>query len=140
MPERIRAFCKKTGQPVPQTKGGIIRCIFDSLALAYKRTLKQINELQGADAPYIHIVGGGTKERELCQLTADACGVPVYAGPVEATAIGNLSVQLMALGEISSLSEAREIISQSFETVKYEPADTGLWDDASERYEKLINI
>jgi rhamnulokinase/L-fuculokinase len=140
MPERIRDFCKKTGQPVPQTKGEIIRCIFDSLALTYKRTLKQINELQGVDAPYIHIVGGGTKEHELCQLTADACGVPVYAGPVEATAIGNLSVQMMALGEISSLDEARGIIADSFETVKYEPENTGLWDDAFERYEKIINI
>jgi sugar (pentulose or hexulose) kinase len=116
-----------------------VRCIFDSLALTYKKTLRQINELQGVDAPYIHVVGGGTKERLLCQLTADACGVPVYAGPVEATAIGNLSVQMMALGEISGLSEAREIIANSFETAKYEPENTGLWDDAFERYMKLIN-
>jgi rhamnulokinase/L-fuculokinase len=139
IPERIREFCNKTNQPAPQTKGEIIRCIFDSLALTYKKTLKQINELQGVDAPYIHVVGGGTKENLLCRLTADACGVPVYAGPVEATAIGNLSVQMMALGEISSLGEAREIIANSFETAKYEPQNTGLWDDAFVRYEKLIN-
>lgn len=139
IPERIREFCSKTGQPVPQSKGEVIRCIFDSLALTYKKTLKQINELQGVNAPYIHVVGGGTKESLLCQLTADACGVPVFAGPVEATAIGNLSVQMMALGEISSLSEAREIIADSFETAKYEPKNTGLWDDAFEKYENLIN-
>jgi rhamnulokinase/L-fuculokinase len=138
IPERIREFCGKNGQPVPQTKGEIIRCIFDSLALTYKRTLKQINELQGVDAPYIHVVGGGTKENLLCQLTADACGVPVYAGPVEATAIGNLSVQMMAMSEISSLSEARAIIADSFEAAKYEPKDTAIWDDAFVRYEKLI--
>ena len=138
MPERIRAFCSRTGQPVPQSKGEIIRCIFDSLALKYKRTLAQINELQGFDAPYIHVVGGGTKERVLCQFTADACGVPVYAGPVEATAIGNIAVQMMALGEISSLGEARAIIARSFETVRYEPVNTALWDDAFVRYEKLL--
>ena len=138
MPERIREVCGRTGQPVPQTKGEVIRCIFDSLALKYKRTFRQINELQGVNAPYINIVGGGTKETLLCQFTADACGVPVYAGPVEATAIGNIAVQMMALGEISGLGEAREIIAGSFDTAKYEPENTGLWDDAEVRYEKLI--
>ena len=139
IPRRIRELCEKTGQPVPQTKGEIIRCIFDSLALTYKRTLAQINELTGVRAPYIHIVGGGTKETLLCQFTADACGVPVYAGPVEATAIGNIAVQMMALGEISSLGEAREIIANSFETVEYTPQNTALWDEAFERYLKLID-
>jgi len=138
IPERIREFCKKTAQPVPQTKGEIIRCVFDSLALTYKHTLSQINELQGINAPNIHIVGGGTKETLLCQFTADACGVPVYAGPAEATATGNIAVQMMALGEISSLGEAREIIANSFETVEYTPQNTALWDDAFGRYLKLI--
>ena len=138
MPERIMNFCKRTGQHVPQTKGEIIRCIFDSLALAYKRTLRQINELQSVKAPYIHIVGGGTKESVLCQLTADACGIPVYAGPVEATAIGNIAVQMMALGEIAGLNEAREIIADSFDVVCYEPKDTEIWDDACGRYGKLL--
>ena len=121
MPERIRDYCRKNGQYVPQTKGEIVRCIFDSLALAYKRTLSQIEELQNKRTQKIHVVGGGTKESMLCQLTADACGVPVYAGPVEATALGNIAVQLMALKEISSLGEAREIIANSFELVCYEP-------------------
>jgi len=138
MPERIMDFCRRTGQYVPQTKGEIIRCIFDSLALAYKRTLAQINELQGVKAPFIHIVGGGTQEAVLCQLTADACGIPVYAGPIEATAIGNIAAQMMALGEISSLSEAREIIADSFDVVCYEPKEAGIWDEASGIYEELV--
>ena len=138
MPERIRDYCKKTGQYIPETKGEITRCIFDSLALAYKRTLTQINELQGISAPFINIVGGGTQETVLCQLTADACGIPVYAGPVEATAIGNIAVQLMSQGEISDLREAREIISDSFEVVCYEPKNTSMWDEAYEKYEKLV--
>ncbi|MCL2772007.1 MAG: rhamnulokinase [Oscillospiraceae bacterium] len=140
IPERIRGFCKKTEQYVPQTKGEIIRCIFDSLALTYKRTLSQINELQGIKAQYINIVGGGTKESVLCQFTADACGIPVYAGPVEATAIGNIAVQMMSQKEISSLREAREIIANSFDVVRYEPEDTAMWDDAYERYEKLLGV
>jgi len=139
MPERIRDFCKRTGQYVPQSKGEVVRCIFDSLALTYKRTLMRINELQGIEAPYIHIVGGGTQETVLCQLTADACGIPVYAGPVEATAIGNIAVQMMALKEISSLGEAREIIANSFDVVSYGPKDTSIWDDAYEKYEKLVD-
>jgi rhamnulokinase/L-fuculokinase len=138
MPERIRGFCKRTGQHIPQTKGEIVRCIFDSLALKYKHTLMQINELQGFDAQHMHIVGGGTKEAVLCQYTAEACNIPVYAGPVEATAIGNLAVQMMSQGEIANLGEAREIIADSFDVVCYEPKNAGLWDDAYARYEKLL--
>ena len=140
MPGRIRAFCKKTGQQIPEDKGAVVRCIFDSLALAYKRVLMRIDELQGAKTPFIHIVGGGTKESVLCQFTADACGVPVYAGPVEATAIGNIAVQMMAQGEISNLGEARKIIADSFEIVCYEPKNTDAWDEAYQKYEKIINI
>ena len=140
MPERICDFCKKTGQYVPQTKGEIVRCIFDSLALTYRRTLSQINELQGIKSEYINIVGGGTKETVLCQFTADSCGIPVYAGPVEATAIGNIAVQMMSQKEISRLREAREIIADSFEVVRYEPQNTAMWDDAYARYEKLLKV
>ena len=138
MPERIRGYCSRTNQPVPETKGALIRCIYDSLALTYKRTLGQINELQGVPAQKIHVVGGGTKETLLCQFTADACGVPVYAGPIEATAIGNVAVQLTALGEIKDPGEARRIIADSFETAEYTPENTNLWDDALVKYEKLL--
>ena len=140
MPGRIAEFCRRTGQHVPQTKGEVVRCIFDSLALAYKRTLAQIDELQGEKAPFIHVVGGGVKESVLCRFTADACGVPVYAGPNEATALGNIAVQLMAQKEISNLKEARKIIADSFDVVCYEPQNTGAWDAAYEKYEKIINI
>jgi rhamnulokinase/L-fuculokinase len=135
MPDRIRGFCKRTNQYIPQTKGEIVRCIFDSLALKYKHTLMQINELQGFDAQHIHIVGGGTKESVLCRYTAEACKIPVYAGPVEATAIGNLSVQMMSRGEISNLKEVREIIADSFDVACYEPKNGAMWD---ERYEKIL--
>ncbi|MCL2096855.1 MAG: rhamnulokinase, partial [Oscillospiraceae bacterium] len=137
MPERIRKFCKKTNQYVPETKGEIIRCIFDSLALKYKSTLMQINELRGFDAKHIHIVGGGTQETLLCQYTADACNIPVYAGPVEATAAGNIAVQMMSQGEISGLGEAREIIADSFDVALYEPKSAALWNDAYDRYNKI---
>jgi rhamnulokinase/L-fuculokinase len=137
IPERIRDFCRKSGQHVPETKGEVIRCIFDSLALKYRRTLRQINELKGFDAPHIYIVGGGVKETLLCQFTADACGIPVYAGPAEATAAGNIAVQMMSLGEISGLGEARGIIADSFEIACYEPENTGMWDDAYAKYEEL---
>ena len=140
MPEKIRQFCRRTGQYVPQTKGETVRCIFDSLALAYKRTFACLGEMRGEKAPFIHVVGGGVKESVLCQFTADSCGVPVYAGPDEATAIGNIAVQMMAQKEISSLGEAREIIANSFDVLHYEPKNTGIWDDAYERYEKIINI
>ena len=138
MPERIREFCKRTNQYIPQTKGEIVRCIFDSLALTYKRTLLRIDELKGTKTTYIHIVGGGTKEEILCQYTADACGVPVCAGPVEATAIGNIAVQMMSQGEIKNLQEAREIIRNSFEVKTYEPENTKMCDDAYERYLKIV--
>jgi len=138
MPERIKDFCKRTNQYIPQTKGEIVRCIFDSLALAYKRTLMQINEIQESKAQHINIVGGGTQESVLCQLTADACGIPVYAGPIEATALGNIAVQMMSLKEISSLAEAREIIANSFAVAYYEPKNSSIWDDAYEKYENLL--
>ena len=138
IPERIQEFCKRTNQYVPQTKGEIVRCIFDSLALTYKRTLLRIDELKGTKTPYIHIVGGGTQEAALCQYTADACGVPVYAGPIEATAIGNIAVQMMSQGEIKNLQQAREIIRNSFEVVTYEPKNTKMCDDAYDKYLNLI--
>ncbi len=140
MPGRIADYCKKTGQPVPETTGEIVRCIFDSLALTYRWTVDRINAVKGTKAPFINIVGGGCKEAPLCQLTADCCGVPVYAGPTEATAIGNICVQGMALGEIADVAEARHIIRNSFDIKLYEPktADKAAWDEAYGRYCKLV--
>lgn len=134
LPRRIAEYCRKTGQYVPQTKGEIVRCIFDSLAMKYRNVMEKIEELRGAPVSLINIVGGGTKEAPLCQLAANACGKPVHAGPVEATACGNIAVQAMALGEISSLAQARELIRASFPIVSYQPADTEKWDAAYRRY------
>ncbi len=140
MPGRIAEYCKKTGQPVPESYGEIVRCIFDSLALCYRWTVSKIDSVKGTKTPFINIVGGGCKEGPLCQLTADACGIPVYAGPVEATAIGNICVQAMALGEIKDMSEARHIVRNSFEIKQYEPhtEDAAMWDEGYERFCKLV--
>ncbi|MDD4773432.1 MAG: rhamnulokinase [Eubacteriales bacterium] len=138
MPRRIAEYCRNTGQGAPETMGEIVRCIFDSLALKYRFTVEKIDEIKGSHTPFINIVGGGTKEPPLCQFTADACARPVYAGPVEATAIGNLVAQAMASGEIANISEARHMIRNSFEITMYEPGDTEKWDEGYERFQKLI--
>lgn len=137
MPGRIAEYCRKTGQYVPQTYGEIVRCIFDSLALKYKWTIDKMQQLTGQKFPALHIVGGGTKEEPLCQLAADACGIDVYAGPVEATAAGNILGQLIALGEIKDVFEGREIIRNSFEIKYYEPKKNIDW---ASGYEKLISL
>lgn len=138
MPKRIAEYCKNSGQHVPENMGEIVRCIFDSLALMYRHTVEQIDSIKGHRTPFINIVGGGTKEGPLCQFAADACGRPVLAGPTEATALGNIAVQAIAQGEIKDLSEARQVIRNSFDIVTYEPKNTEMWDEAYERFLKLM--
>ncbi len=140
IPRRIAEYCKDTGQYVPQTKGEIVRCILESLAMRYRYTCECIDEMCGERIPAINIVGGGTKEEQLSQFAATACGRPVYAGPVEATAIGNIAAQAIALGEVKDMWEARQIIANSFEIKTYEPeADKmAAWDAAYEKFLKLI--
>ncbi len=131
MPSRIQDRCRATGQPVPTSKGAIIRCALESLALKYRWVLERIEETIGYRLDPIHIVGGGTQNRLLCQLTADATGRPVVAGPVEATAIGNVIVQAIALGHLDSLAQGRDLIRRSFEVVTYEPtAQRAPWEAA----------
>ena len=131
MPERIREFCRRTGQHVPESVGEVVRCIYESLALKYRKTAETIEELMGKRAKVIHVVGGGTKDGFLSQMTADACGVPVAAGPEEATAIGNLMMQTIAAGEVADLAEARQVVAASFALKHYEPtSDRGVWDEA----------
>lgn len=138
MPEKIRAYCKRTAQPVPESVGEVVRCIYESLALKYRSVAERVMELMGRRARVIHVVGGGTKDRFLSQLTADACGIPVCAGPEEATAIGNLMMQLMAAGEVSDLGQARRVVAASFETKQYLPtADRNMWDEAYGRIRTL---
>ncbi|MBO5274130.1 MAG: rhamnulokinase [Clostridia bacterium] len=138
MPGRIREFCRRTGQHVPETKGEVVRCIFDSLAMKYRQVAECIDDIKGVKSHAINIVGGGTKEEMLCQLAADASGRAVYAGPVEATAIGNLSSQAIAAGELSGISEAREMIAESFEIKCYEPNHSDMWDEAYERFLSIL--
>lgn len=138
MPNRIREFCKKTGQYVPQTKGEIVRCIAQSLALKYRFTVENLEVILDKKLPVIHMVGGGIKDKMLCQFTADATGRQVEAGPVEATAIGNLMVQALALGAVKDLREIRQVVKNSFPTTEYIPQDTAAWDEAYERFKKVI--
>ncbi|MBQ8588389.1 MAG: rhamnulokinase [Clostridia bacterium] len=135
--QRIKDYCARTGQAVPETDGEVVRCIYESLAMKYKYTFESLKDCTGTDFKAIHMVGGGTKDGFLCQMTADATGVPVIAGPIEATAAGNVAVQLIAAGEIKDLDEARKIIADSFDVIRYEPKDSG-FDEAYKRYEKLL--
>ncbi|NLW74182.1 MAG: rhamnulokinase [Clostridiales bacterium] len=137
MPRRIAEYCSKTGQYVPQTPGEIVRCIYESLALKYRMTMEQLCRLTGIKPAALNIVGGGSQAALLNRMTADACGLPVIAGPVEATATGNIAVQLIAAGEVRDYAEAREIIAASFPTTYFEPGDTEAWNEAYVKFENL---
>lgn len=138
IPKKIAEYCRETGQHVPENKGEIVRCILESLAMRYRWTVEKIDEMCGERMPAINIVGGGTQEKQLSQMAANACGRPVFAGPVEATAIGNIAAQAIAAGEIKDIHEAREAVSNSFEIEEYNPENTAEWDEAYERFKKLI--
>lgn len=138
MPQKIKDFCRKTGQKVPETDGAVIRCIYESLAMKYKYTFLQLKECCGKDFGVIHMVGGGTKDTFLCQMTADAADVPVIAGPIEGTAAGNVAVQLMAAGQISDIWEARKIIADSFDVTRYDVKNHDVWEAAYPDFVKIL--
>jgi rhamnulokinase len=138
MPEAICAFCRKTGQPVPESKGAVVRCALESIAMKFRYVFAMCEELAGGRLETIHIVGGGTKNRQLCQAAADACHRRVLAGPVEATAIGNLMMQAVAAGDVASLAEAREVIRGSFAVDEYEPQNPAAWDEAYQRFLQIL--
>lgn len=138
MPETIRDFCRQTGQPVPASEGAVVRTALESLALRYRMVLGMLEQLTGGRIETIHIVGGGTRNRLLCQMAADACNRRVVAGPVEATAIGNVMVQAVAAGQIDSIATARQIIRDSFEVHEYHPHRPEPWNYAYERFVKLM--
>lgn len=137
MPDAIRKLCRESGQPVPDSEGAVIRCGMESLAMRYRQVLGYLEELTSARIATIHILGGGTQNRALCQMTADACNRHVIAGPIEATAIGNVMMQAVAAGEIDSIAQAREIVRNSFTVDEYEPQNTAAWDEAYERFVQL---
>ncbi len=135
LPARVRAFCAETGQPAPDDNGTLIRVVLESLALRYAVAVDELARASGHPIEAIHVVGGGSNNRLLCRLTAGATGLPVRAGPVEATASGNLCVQAIAAGELASIAEARELIARSFPVTAYEPA--GDWAEARARFNGL---
>jgi rhamnulokinase len=128
MPALIQAMCKESGQPVPETQGQIIRCALESLALKYRQTLRAMDDVLNRKTARLHIIGGGGKNKLLNQMTADACGIPVIVGPDEATALGNIGIQAMAVGEITSLAELRKVIANSVRLETYTPKNTEAWD------------
>ncbi len=139
MPGRIAEYCRRTGQYVPQTPGETVRVIFDSLALCYRRTTEGISALCGFVPDAINIVGGGSKDKLLNSITADICGIPVVAGPSEATAVGNIAVQLMAAEGLDA-DEARELVRRSFPTdVSLPVSPSGRYDDAYVRFSELVS-
>ena len=138
MTAAIRDYCTRSGQIAPATEGAIVRAALESLALRYRMVLGYLEELVGGEIKTIHIVGGGAQNRLLCQMTADACNRRVVAGPVEATAIGNLMMQAVALGAVGSISQAREIVRASFAVQEFRPKQSQAWNDAYARFEQLV--
>jgi len=138
MPAAIQAYCARTGQLALASYGDLLRVALEGLAWDYRRTLGKLERLLGQRLEAIHIVGGGSQNQLLCQMAADACGRPVLAGPVEATAAGNLLAQAIAAGECASWEEAREVVRATFPPRTYEPKETAAWDEASPRVERIL--
>jgi rhamnulokinase len=138
MPEKIAAFCRETKQPVPANPAATMRCIYESLALYYRVTLRRLERLTGKKIEVMHIVGGGSKDATLNQFAANALKIPVLAGPTECAALGNVLIQAIALGHVESHASAREIVHRSFEVTRFTPQAAGQWDDAAKRFENFL--
>jgi rhamnulokinase len=139
MPSRIRSFCEKTGQHPPEQPPSVARCVFESLALKYRYAIEQARSLTGRTVETVNVVGGGSQNDLLCQLTADAARLSVVAGPVEATALGNVMVQAFAQGRVASLEEIRAVVSDSIQGSTYEPGgDPEEWSGLHEKFSRLI--
>lgn len=139
IPKRAAEYCQKTGQSSPETVGETMRCIYESLALKYRMTFDEIKECTGKKYNGIYLVGGGAKDGLLCQMTANACNCPVTAGPIEATAYGNIAIQLISSGDIPDIKTARKIIAASDSVKTYLPADVKAWDSAYMQYKKVLS-
>ncbi|RTE04393.1 rhamnulokinase [Paenibacillus whitsoniae] len=140
MTPRIRQYCQQTGQRVPESPGEVVRCILESLALKYRYVFGMTEEVSAQRFNGLHMVGGGINNELLCQWTSNAIGKPVWAGPAEGSAIGNLAVQWIARGEFADIWEARKVIRESFPVKVYEPAQRDAWEDAYGRFVKVTGI
>ena len=138
IPERIKEYCENTGQYVPQSVGEIVRCIYESLAMKYRLTFENLMDCTEKNYEKIHVIGGGVKDTLLCQMTADSCDREVLAGPIEATVLGNIAVQLLALGEIENISQARRIVARSEKVTSYLPQNADVWKEAFDKAKKYI--
>ncbi len=138
IPKRVQEYCEKTNQYVPQTVGEIMRCIYESLAMKYRYTFDGIKDCTGKDYDRIHVMGGGTKDKLLLSMTAQSCNVDVYGGPIEATALGNIAVQLMSSGAISDIKQARKIIADGENLKLYTPDNRDEWENAYSTFKKII--
>jgi rhamnulokinase len=139
MPRKLQDLCAEEGEPVPATPGQIARCVLESLALTYRNFMEQLRKLTGKSLGTLHIVGGGSQSKLLNQAAADAIGCTVFAGPVEATAIGNLLVQAIAMGDLDSLAALRRTVRNSFPVAIYKPNDGEAWSSAYERFRKICH-
>ena len=138
MPQKICAFCEKTGQGKPESDGAMIRCIYESLAMKYRFAVNQISENTGNKFDVLHLLGGGTKDTFLCQMTADSLNMSVVAGPTEATALGNIILQLIALGDIKDVNEGRELIKSSEKLTTYKPENAQAFESAYNNFVKIL--
>lgn len=138
MPKKIADYCRETGQSVPANPGATIRCVLESLALLYRRTLRQVERITGSRMRRLHVVGGGSKNSLLNQFTANAVQIPVVVGPAEATAAGNMLIQAITLGHLSSLAAARDVVRESMTIETIAPEAKTEWDAANERFERLF--
>lgn len=137
MPKAIQDFCRRTNQPIPDTPGSLVRTCLESLALRYRRTIDSMERILGKKFGSIHVVGGGSRNALLCQMTADCCRRPVIAGPAEATALGNCLVQAIGLGELKTLVDVREVVRASTETTFYSPNPDDRWEEAYGRFQGI---
>ncbi len=140
MSVRVAEYCRRTEQSIPGSRGEVTRCIFESLVFKYRYVLELTEQLSGQAFDGLHMVGGGVQNRLLCQWTANAIGRPVWAGPAEASAIGNLAVQWIAQGAFQHIREARAVIRESFPVDEYEPREKEAWNEAYARFCQIVNV
>ena len=137
MPARVQAYCSRSREPVPETPAAIARCVVDSLALSYRTTAEDIATITGAPPSALHITGGGSRNELLAQVTADATGLPVHCGPVEATSLGNAAIQLVALGELGGVADIRAVVARTADIRSWSPRPDERWEQAAARLREM---